>query len=59
MPEITIGQLSEREVAKLRSEAERRGVPIEALAKEAIQRALDARAKRDKRIGNLRALKRP
>jgi len=59
MPELTIGQLSDELWLKLQREAERRGVPIEALAEEAIAKALDARAKRIGRKADVIGLKRP
>jgi len=59
MPNITIGQLSDDEYRLLVEEARRRGVPIEALADEAVAKALDARARRVVRAGNVSGLKRP
>jgi len=59
MPELNIGQLSEEQYRKLQEEATRCGVPIETLAEIAMEKALDQRAKRIVRRGNVVGLKRP
>lgn len=59
MPEITVSQLSAEEFRRLEQEAQKRGGTIEALAAEALKRALDQRAKRVGKPSTITPINRP